>query len=132
MEHLASSVFHLFNVCHIGIWLTLVIHFRFQDTNSYFRKIVACSYILLAGILALLGTAEAFFIFWGQPYVFHMAADLFFSFMYVFVAIKLVSTLKLFSESHYEQSRNWIVYISSVLCLSFFTRFGMQLYAHSL
>lgn len=50
--------------------------------------------------------------------------------MYVFVAIKLLSTLKLFSMSHYMQSRAWILYISGVLCLSFFAWFGIQLWAY--
>ena len=132
LESLATTVFHLFNVCHLGIWLTLVIQVRFDDTNSYFRRIVVYSYILLAAILAILGAAEAFFIFWSTPFVFHMVTDLFFSVMYVFVAFKLLSTLKLFSMSHYLQSRGWIIYISTVLCVSFFARFGIQLYAHSL
>ena len=132
MEHLSSSIFHLFNVTHLGIWLTLVIQVRFDDTNNYFRRAVVYAYVILAIILVAFGTAEGLFIFIGQPYIFHMITDLFFCFMYIFVAAKLLKTLKLYSQSHYEQSRSWIIYISTILCLSFFTRFGLLIYAYGI
>ena len=119
IEHAASSVFHLFNVTHLVIWLTLIIHVRFDDQTSYFRRVIKWAYLALVTCLFILGSLEALFIFVSEPFIYQMVLDLMLAILYTFTGWKLLATLRSYSSSHFRRTKGWIIYIGTVLVVSF-------------